>query len=185
MRLRFFSSKKIFALVGIVLGFLFWGCTPQKGVQEEVVPIAGAEWKALQELHYSVLITNPDIPYSLEIITRHNNKYDYCTLPIACTIQNTFGWHTTDTLTLPLAQAPGRWDGSGIGIIQTSFSLEQSLFFPMCAMYDISITPLPALLSPLIDKKRQKPAKPLQEQSIRGVESIGISLKPTHLRSSR
>lgn len=180
MRSGFFSSKKIFVLGGIVLGFLFGGCTPQKGVQEEVVPIAGAEWKALQELHYSVLITDPDVPYSLEIITRHNNKYDYCTLPIACTIQNAFGWRTTDTLTLPLAQTPGRWDGSGIGIIQTSFSLERSLFFPVCAVYDISIIPLPALLPLSID-----PEKPLQEQSIKGIESVGISLIPTHLRSSR
>lgn len=146
----------LLALGGIV------ACTPEEGIYTQTEEIRHGEWAQDDPLVFRFLITEAYTPYEICLITRHDNRFDYCHLPLAIELRNKWGYLKRDTIVLPLADEPMRWNARGVALQQTGFRLTPDVRFPVPAIYTLSLRYI------------------AKDSCLKGIESMSFILREPH-----
>jgi gliding motility-associated lipoprotein GldH len=103
----------------IVLLLLLSAC--EKGdIYLQFHSFAGAEWNKEEAATFEVPIHDNTTPYHVTIHLRNNNRYPYRNLWLFVDYQTPNGQRRTDTLSVDLADAYGKWYGTGISLYNHS-----------------------------------------------------------------
>lgn len=109
------SAKEIslFLVIGLLLGAC--GNPPVFDQYQNTNNV----WHKDSVLHFTVAITDTSAPYGISVKFRHNAQYPYANLYMFRKIESTTGIAYQDTVNFQLADASGKWLGSGIGELKT------------------------------------------------------------------
>lgn len=91
----------------------------EKPQYEAMKSIPAAGWHADSSLTFSFNVRDTAVPYYLELRLRHNKNYDYANLFLFRKVESLRGLEYADTAELQLADAYGRWLGSGLSDMKT------------------------------------------------------------------
>ena len=154
-------SREVTALIGGLMLLLGGAaCSSADGNLQSVCSLPSAQWCAGDTLTYQFLIADPRTAYRVTLLTRHNHRYPYTTLDLQMILSTPSGYRRQQALHLPLADRPGHWQGSGVGLIQTAFAADAPVRFPHSDLCRIQLA-LPAPTDTLV-----------------GIESIAVQLTP-------
>lgn len=136
MHIRLFIKSFLFA-IGLCLAV---ACTYQEDEVIDYQEIPSGRWDKSEPLRFQILVPDYTQAYSLELLLRHDNRYEYRDLMLSCTITN--GLHTVfaQPLMLTLAERPQRWSGEGVVMQQNNFVLLRSFYFPYSGLYTVELS---------------------------------------------
>lgn len=155
------TRGSVFCLCLLVCLVAWSSCRyPRYEEEMQIKEIPDATWLRDKPIMLNALITSAGQPHALHLYLRHNNQYDYTTLPIAISISHASSWHATSTLSLPLSASTRVWSGQGFALTQHLYRINHTLMLPEPGLYTITIS-------------QSSP-----HDTLRGVESIGAVLSP-------
>lgn len=76
-------------------------------------------WHKDSIVRFTVAITDTSVPYGINVKVRHNAQYPFANLYVFRSISSVAGIVYSDTANFTLADASGKWLGSGIGELKT------------------------------------------------------------------
>ncbi len=143
------------------------GCTDENLVFEQNVEIPSEEWAVNDKAQLDVLISDTISQHNFLINVRNTEAYPYRNLYVF--VKTTFpnGKTAKDTVGLILADATGRWVGSGSGYLSSSSHHTNSIMysynkrFPMSGNYQFEIE------------------QAMRTDTLVGVRSIGLRIEKT------
>lgn len=115
------------------------GCTYRKDERILYREVPHAKWQKGDVLDYEILIPDYTRSYSLEVLIRHDNRYEYRDLALAYEISVRGHVILADSMGLTLADQPQRWNGKGVAKQQNRFLLPISARFPYSGLYKIKL----------------------------------------------
>ncbi len=112
----------------IVLSFIFVSCDNDV-VYNKFYPVQNKNWSKQSAFCFEFDITDNTIPYLISAQLRNNNMYPYQNIWLFWEKQS--GNNVTkDTIEYMLADALGKWTGSGITLFQSKVRLHHNYYFP-------------------------------------------------------
>lgn len=102
----------------ILLGALILVSCGEPSMFDTFKPINGA-WHQDSIIQFVVPVEDNSATYAVSVKLRHNADYPYSNLYMFRTISSVNGVEYTDTVNYTLADASGKWLGSGIGEVKT------------------------------------------------------------------
>lgn len=102
------------SVIVVALGLLWGGCD-RSMVFDQSVSVKGRSWHRAVQYPFLVTIEDTVSAYNLYINLRHTGDYPYANLFLFLHSSLPDGRTATDTLELVLADARGKWYGSGLG----------------------------------------------------------------------
>ncbi len=135
----------------------------RKRVFESYLKLDTKGWNKDSVVVFNVPLTDTLKNHNLYINIRNKGDYPYSNLWLFLTIGSPDGKMRTDTVEFSLAEASGRWKGSGIGGLHDNQILyKSSVFFPRKGNY--------------IFKLKQG----MRDNVLPGISEIGIRLETTY-----
>lgn len=150
--------EKKYLLFFLIVSLLLFSCREEKGRYTQTQEIKRGEWQTNSPLVFRFLISRAHTPYATDLIIRHDNRWQYTQLPLVVELRNTQGVLATDTLLLPLAEKPMKWNGKGIATTQIGFHLTPHLRYPAPGVYTLTLS------------------HTLGKQPLYGIQSISLSM---------
>lgn len=120
---------------------LMAACT-EKPEFEAMKSIPSEGWHADSNLTFSFNVKDTAVPYYLELRIRHNKNYGYANLFLFRKVESLRGLEYTDTAEMQLADAYGRWLGSGLNDMKTlTYPFGRgALYFRKTGKYTVTLT---------------------------------------------
>lgn len=128
------------ALTCLTLGWvLLAGCgEPPLVAETEDVPLEG--WDSQQSLAFHWDVQDTLLRHDVLLDLRHTQDYPHSNLYLFLTYRFPNGKSRVDTVECTLADARGRWRGSGFGdLVDQRFLLESGVRFPLRGRYGLEV----------------------------------------------
>jgi len=130
-------SNKVFIAFATVV--LFVACDSGR-VFEENVPVDDAVWSASEPIDFRFEILDTVSPHNMYINLRNGEDYPYMNIFLFVDIRFPNGKTASDTVECILADAQGKWLGSGLGSIHDNRILyRKNINFPVPGQYEVKI----------------------------------------------
>ena len=139
------------------LCFIFLSCT--NSVYFEKYQTIDNQWSKDKEYFFTCEIDDQSASYNLSLLIRNNNLYPYQNLWLFYTIETPERPVLRDTIECLLADAYGKWIGTGISIYHMSIPIRSGYTFPQQGQYTFAI--------------RQG----MRDEQLKGIEQIGVRLE--------
>jgi len=147
MRILFFA-------MALALGL---SACDNKRVFDQSVPIRDGRWAAKQVLDFEFELADTVALHNLYISLRNGEEYPYSNLYLFVELEFPNGKKSIDTIECPLADAQGKWYGSGLGRIYDQRILYRSrVQFPLSGHYRVEV--------------RQA----MREEELQGIHDVGF-----------
>jgi gliding motility-associated lipoprotein GldH len=117
-----------------ILGILLSACS-QPEIFSEFRPLPNAEWDKRQAVLFEVPIRDASVPYQIRIQLRNNDQYPFRNIWLFVEYKTPDGKTRTDTLHTDLADAYGKWYGSGLSLHTYSFPYQLHVQYPDTGTY--------------------------------------------------
>lgn len=111
------------------------------------------EWFAKDKAVFDIEITDTITLNNISLMVRHADAYPYSNLFVFVTTKYPDGKVMTDTMEVVLADAKGKWQGSGAGdIFDFKIPIKKNVRFPLAGKYQFSfehgmrVDPLPLIM---------------------------------------
>jgi len=147
------------------LGFLLFVSCDSKVVFEKNISIPGYKWEINNILRLETEITDTISPHNVYINVRNGSGYEYSNMFLFMTTITPRGEVGRDTLELTLADARGKWLGSGSGDVWDNRILFKRNFkFPEAGLWHFElqqamrINPLPQVMDAGMRIERAEPS---------------------------
>lgn len=105
------------SLLLFFVGITILSCDPNM-VYDQFQETGDNSWEWDEEMIFEVDMENPDEFYNIFINVRHTKEYPKRNLYVFLTIEGPNETEAHDTIDIPIADARGRWLGSGFGDIK-------------------------------------------------------------------
>lgn len=149
------------ALIGVVILISFFSCN-SKVVSEDYRSLKNAQWHQDSVMVFGFNIPDSTRIFNLSLNVRNEGRYPYSNLYLFITVVPPRGKQLQDTVELTLADAYGKWLGSGLGdLYEKKYPYKQNVFFPEKGKY--------------ILKVRQ--GMRTDDQILKGIHDFGICLE--------
>lgn len=150
--------KKIYLLV--VLVAVFFSACDQKRVFESYQSVKDDAWYINQKPTFYLDITDTTSEHTVYFNIRHTGVYKYSNLFVLFTVQGPKAKPETQRLEFKLAEADGKWLGSGLGdIYSNQIKIMDNVKFPRKGVYSFSIE------------------QNMRDNPLLGVEDIGVRVE--------
>ncbi len=153
-------------LLIIILGiFLISGIIScdRKRVFEAYQPLGEKGWNKDSVVVFNVELTDTIRNHNLYVNIRNKGTYPYSNLWLFLSIGSPDGISRTDTVEFSLAEASGRWKGSGIGdLYDNQILYKSSAYFPHKGNYTFQIK------------------QGMRDNVLEGIRDIGIRIEKTY-----
>ncbi len=150
--------RKIYLLVVVVAVFIS-GCD-QKRVFESYQSVKEDVWYINQKPAFYLDITDTTSEHTIYFNIRHTGTYKYSNLFVLFTVQGPKAKAETQRLEFKLAEADGKWLGSGLGdIYSNQIKVMENVRFPRKGVYSFSIE------------------QNMRDNPLVGVEDIGVRVE--------
>lgn len=130
--------KTDFIITIITASWLCFSCGNDV-VYNKFQPVRDKVWDKQSEYYFKFEIKDRSIPYNIQLQVRNNDMYDYQNLWLLCEEQQPGSISVRDTVECMLADDFGKWNGNGITLFQSRFTLRDHYFFPDTGQYAISL----------------------------------------------
>lgn len=130
------AMRTVLFVCGVCLAV---ACTyrPDEHILYEEVPCG--RWQKSDALDFEILVPDFTRPYSLEVLLRHDNRYEYRDLQLSYSISTRGLIVFSDSVALTLADKPQQWNSSGIAMQQSCFRLPIPAHFPLSGLYKVEL----------------------------------------------
>ncbi len=151
-------QKKLYIVV-LFLAVLFTACD-QKRVFESYQSVKDDAWYINQKPAFYLDVTDTTSEHTIYFNIRHTGNYKYSNLFVLFTIQGPKAKAETQRLEFKLAEADGKWLGSGLGdIYSNQIKVMENVKFPRKGVYSFSIE------------------QNMRDNPLMGVEDIGVRVE--------
>lgn len=151
-------QKKLYIVV-LFLAVLFSACD-QKRVFESYQSVKDDAWYINQKPSFYLDVTDTTTEHTIYFNIRHTGNYKYSNLFVLFTIQGPKAKAETQRLEFKLAEADGKWLGSGLGdIYSNQIKVMENVKFPRKGVYSFSIE------------------QNMRDNPLMGVEDIGVRVE--------
>jgi gliding motility-associated lipoprotein GldH len=123
----------------VLLGGLLWACVHSDEVYSRFHSFAGAEWEQADAVDFEVPVRDAALRYRVMIQVRNNNRYPFRNLWLFVDCRTPDGSVRCDTVCADLADAYGKWYGTGIGLYNYSFPYQAHVVYPDTGVYRYTI----------------------------------------------
>src|SRR5574343_90512 len=131
-------QKKLYIVV-LFLAVLFSACD-QKRVFESYQSVKDDAWYINQKPSFYLDVTDTTTEHTIYFNIRHTGNYKYSNLFVLFTIQGPKAKAETQRLEFKLAEADGKWLGSGLGDMYShQIKVIENIKFPRKGVYSFSI----------------------------------------------
>lgn len=146
---------------------LLASCTDPNRVFEENVDIPNEKWAVSEKAILETSITDTVHPHNFLINVRNTERYPYRNLYVF--VKTTFpnGKSSKDTVGIILADATGRWLGSGSGYLRSSTHLSNSIMYKYNKRF------------PLAGDYRFEIEQAMRTDTLIGIKNIGLRIEKT------
>jgi gliding motility-associated lipoprotein GldH len=125
--------------VVMLLAVLGTGCD-DKRVFDDSASLAGAVWSSDKPVGFEFDVADTVTLHNLYINLRNGEEYPYSNLFLFVELEFPNGKRSVDTIDCPLADAYGKWYGTGLGSIYDQRVLYRSrVRFPLSGHYRVEI----------------------------------------------
>jgi gliding motility-associated lipoprotein GldH len=132
-------KRGIFAIATLFVLWMLTSCEAPP-VFEENKPIVDAKWNEKQPVQFEFDIQDTVRLHNFYINVRNGENYAYSNLYLFVEMEFPNGKLAIDTLSCPLADATGKWYGSGLGdIYDNRIIYRERKQFPLAGHYRVSI----------------------------------------------
>lgn len=128
-------------------------------VYNKFQPVRDKVWDKRSEYYFKFEIKDSSIPYNILLQIRNNDMYGYQNLWLLCEQLQPDSISVKDTIECMLADDFGKWNGNGITLFQSRFTLHDHYIFPDTGQYTISIR------------------HGMRDDSLKGIEDIGLFIE--------
>ncbi len=148
------SQKKMFKAMALFFGviFLLSSCNSNV-VYSKYQSFNDNEWYAKDKAVFDLDITDTVTLNNISLMVRHADAYPYSNLFVFVTTKYPDGKTLTDTMEVILADAKGKWQGSGAGdIFDFKVPIKNNVRFPLKGKYQFTfeqgmrVDPLPLIM---------------------------------------
>ena len=151
-------QKRLYIVV-LFLAVLFSACD-QKRVFESYQSIKEDSWYINQRPTFYLDVMDTTTEHAIYFNIRHTGNYKYSNLFVLFTIQGPKAKAETQRLEFKLAEADGKWLGSGLGdIYSNQIKVMENVKFPRKGVYSFSIE------------------QNMRDNPLMGVEDIGVRVE--------
>ncbi len=127
------AKSSIFMFLCVCL--LFTSCQEQ-ALYDVHTPLENKGWSYNFKPNYLVTIRDTSLHYDVSLNLRHNDQYKYSNLFVVFTLEDVDLKRTVTNHEFKLAEADGRWLGSGSGFIYSyTFPIVQKIKFDKPGIY--------------------------------------------------
>lgn len=152
----------IFYLLSILLITSIVSCD-RKRVFEAYQPLGEKGWNKDSVVVFNVELTDTIRNHNLYVNIRNKGTYPYSNLWLFLSIGSPDGKILTDTVEFSLAEASGRWRGSGIGDLHDNQILyKSSVYFPHKGEYTFHIK------------------QGMRDNVLQGIRDVGLRIEKTY-----
>ena len=161
-----FITKKmkqvIFFILGILLLTAIVSCD-RKRVFESYEKLDEQGWNKDSVVTFKVELTDTIKNHNMYVNIRNKGTYPYSNLWLFLSIGSPDGKLVTDTVEFSLAEASGRWKGSGIGDLHDNQILYRtSVYFPHKGEYTFQIK------------------QGMRDNVLKGIRDVGLRIEKTY-----
>lgn len=133
--MQILTRQIINSIIVFSVVILFFGCNLNR-VYEKYIKIEDEIWNVDNKIKFDVNITDSLSINNIYINIRHSSLYPYQNLHLFINTTAPSGATIRDTFECYLADAKGKWYGSGLGDIWDNQILyKRNVRFPNCGMY--------------------------------------------------
>lgn len=151
-------QKRLYIVV-LFLAVLFSACD-QKRVFESYQSIKEDSWYINQRPTFYLDVKDTTTEHTIYFNIRHTGNYKYSNLFVLFTIQGPKAKAETQRLEFKLAEADGKWLGSGLGdIYSNQIKVMENIKFPRKGVYSFSIE------------------QNMRDNPLMGIEDIGVRVE--------
>lgn len=151
-------QKRLYIVV-LFLAVLFSACD-QKRVFESYQSIKEDSWYINQRPTFYIDVKDTTTEHTIYFNIRHTGNYKYSNLFVLFTIQGPKAKAETQRLEFKLAEADGKWLGSGLGdIYSNQIKVMENVKFPRKGVYSFSIE------------------QNMRDNPLMGIEDIGVRVE--------
>lgn len=151
-------QKRLYIVV-LFLAVLFSACD-QKRVFESYQSIKEDSWYINQRPTFYLDVKDTTTEHTIYFNIRHTGNYKYSNLFVLFTIQGPKAKAETQRLEFKLAEADGKWLGSGLGdIYSNQIKVMENVKFPRKGVYSFSIE------------------QNMRDNPLMGIEDIGVRVE--------
>ncbi len=151
-------QKRLYIVV-LFLAVLFSACD-QKRVFESYQSIKEDSWYINQRPTFYIDVNDTTTEHTIYFNLRHTGNYKYSNLFVLFTIQGPKAKAETQRLEFKLAEADGKWLGSGLGdIYSNQIKVMENVKFPRKGVYSFSIE------------------QNMRDNPLMGIEDIGVRIE--------
>lgn len=150
-------------IAGIVVVLLLAGCTRGVVFQQDA-PVPDGEWDRAWVPAFAFDISDTLSPHDIYLDIRHTGDYPFSNIYVFATLTGPNGHSLTDTVECTLADATGRWYGTGAGFIHSDRVQAHVLYrtrntFPVSGRYTIRLE------------------QAMRTEKLEGVIDVGVSIE--------
>lgn len=151
-------QKRIYIFVLLVV--VFFSACDQKRVFESYDTLKEDAWYINQRPSYFVDISDTSSEHTIYFNIRHTGKYKYSNLFVLFTIQGPNAKAETQRLEFKLAEADGKWLGSGLGdIYSNQIKIMENVKFPRKGVYSFTLE------------------QNMRDNPLLGIEDVGVRIE--------
>ncbi|MDR1526115.1 MAG: gliding motility lipoprotein GldH [Dysgonamonadaceae bacterium] len=125
-------------IIALFICLLLPACS-QPEVFSEFRSFSDARWDKREAIRFETSIRDISVPYRVMIELRNNDYYPFRNLWLFIEYQTPGGSVRTDTLCTDLADAYGKWYGTGISLYSYSFPYQINVQYPDTGTYSYTI----------------------------------------------
>ena len=124
----------------VLLALLGIACT--RGITySSIQATSDGSWGRDELMEFSVKDPDTLQPQSLYLLLRNDNTYPYSNLYVIVEMTNPDGSSQRDTLEYEMADAQGRWLGSGAGsVVENKLGYKKDVVFPTKGVYTFTVS---------------------------------------------
>lgn len=151
-------QKRIYIFILLVV--VFFSACDQKRVFESYDTLKEDAWYINQRPSYFVDISDTSSEHTIYFNIRHTGKYKYSNLFVLFTIQGPNAKAETQRLEFKLAEADGKWLGSGLGdIYSNQIKIMENVKFPRKGVYSFTLE------------------QNMRDNPLLGIEDVGVRIE--------
>lgn len=146
-------------MIGAALSCLCLYSCESAFVYDQYQLIEGTSWSKDKIYYFTFDIADASVPYKVTLEIRNNNFYPYQNLWLFIGEEKPVGPMSRDTIECQLADEFGKWNGRGITLFESSYSLRKNYRFPHAGRYTLSLQ------------------QGMRDNHLSGIEEIGIRVE--------
>lgn len=133
------TIKKCNSILFLILLVITFSCDNNRVFEENKV-ITGSAWNRNEIISFKVPVADTVSPHNVYINIRQNGQYDKSNMYLFINVISPKGDKIRDTVNCILADAKGKWLGSGLGdIYSNQLMFKQNIGFPHAGYYTFEI----------------------------------------------